>query len=721
MAVPQVNPVGRPPSAPQAKPLPKLREDLRLVAGPRHLDGSPSWRVQDPVRNSFFEIGWLEFELLARWREHKSAASLAEHVSRETQLDPTEEEVQELVDFLALNQLLAAGTGPGKEALERKWKAAASQSWWMFAFHHYLFFRMPLFRPDAFLSRTVDLVEIFFTRGFLLLVLVVLCADLYLLSRDWHSFTEEMARMFSPQGLLYYGIAATIAKVVHEFAHAYAAKRYGVRVPTMGVAFLILWPYLYTDTGETWKLADRHKQLVIASAGMAAELALAVFSTLLWALSPEGAVKSVLFVFATTTWLMTLAINASPFMRFDGYFVVSDALDFPNLHERSAACARWWMRTVFFRLPEPLPEPTLSNGNRRWLIAFAITTWIYRLVVFLGIAVLVYHMFFKLLGIVMFVLELWWFIALPIWREVSYVWAKRKEAHIAWKPVFASLAVVSIGIWMVPVTNEVTAPAYVRATQEHAVYAPFPALVTRVSVTPGQQVQTGATLLNLEMPDLKVRQQKADVSIVSARAELARMPASEKQQERAAILEEQLAEALAAKQAVDEDKQRQAVFAEYSGTVRDVAPDLVEGRWVNPKQLLMRVVTQTEPLIVATISERQIGAVSAGQKVRFYPSQPELPVVVGVVLTVEPSPVKEVLPLLMASSHGGDIVVVNSGSKGPLVAQEPYFRVRIKPDTNVLQADQVVRGRVRIETDLRLVAENFIFRAISLLIREAGI
>jgi hypothetical protein len=152
-----------------------------------------------------------------------------------------------------------------------------------------------------------------------------------------------------------------------------------------------------------------------------------------------------------------------------------------------------------------------------------------------------------------------------------------------------------------------------------------------------------------------------------------------------------------------------------------MAPDLVEGRWVNPKQLLMRVVSQSDPLIIATVSERQIGAVKAGQKVRFYPAQSELPVVEGVVVTVEPSPVKEVSPLLLASSHGGDIVVVNSGARGPLIAQEPFFRVRIKPDTGVLQADQVLRGRVRIETDLRLVAENMLFRAISLLIREGGI
>src|SRR5436853_2203367 len=87
--------------------LPPIREDLRLYPGAPARDGSPTWRILDPIRNSFFEIGWLEFELLARWNEHRDAEALVEQVSSETLLTPSPEEVQELVDFLSANQLLA--------------------------------------------------------------------------------------------------------------------------------------------------------------------------------------------------------------------------------------------------------------------------------------------------------------------------------------------------------------------------------------------------------------------------------------------------------------------------------------------------------------------------------------------------------------------------------------------------------------------------------------
>src|SRR5688572_8376846 len=442
--------------------LPALRQDLRLYPGAANRDGSPGWRILDPVRNAFFDIGWLEFELLSRWRDHADAQALTADVSAHTPLKPTLEEVGELIDFLALNQLLAPGSAVAREMLGRR-LSSSRLSWHQHVLHHYLFFRMPLFRPDAFLARTVGLTDIFFTRGFAVLVLAILFVDLYLVSREWYTVADAMARMFTPAAFLYYAVALTFAKVIHELGHAYAARRYGVRVPTMGVAFLVLWPFLYTDTGETWKLGDRRKQLVIASAGMAAELVLAVFCTLFWALAPECAAKNVFFVLASTSWVMTLAINLSPFMRFDGYFVFSDLLDFPNLHERGTALGKWWMRKTFFGLEEPMPEPQLLPRQRFGLIVFAYITWVYRLVVFLGIAVLVYHFFFKLLGIVMFVLELFWFIFRPIWKEAGYLWKARTSVRLPWRPAVAVLALALVVVWAIPVSHEVTAPAILRA------------------------------------------------------------------------------------------------------------------------------------------------------------------------------------------------------------------------------------------------------------------
>ena len=703
----------------QSPSLPPIREDLRLYPGPAHADGSPSWRILDPVRNSFFEIGWLEFELLARWRTQRDGAALLAQVAAETQLKPSPEELQELIEFLAVNQLLAPRSAMAQEVLGRRLRES-KHAWYWQVLHHYLFFRLPLFRPDAFLARTVALTDVFFTRGFIVLVLVLLGLDLHLLSREWYSFTDAMARMFTPQAFLYYAVAVTFSKVVHELAHAYAARRYGVRVPTMGVAFLVLWPFLYTDTSETWKLADRRKQLVIASAGMGSELVLAVFSTLLWALAPEGGAKNILFVLASTTWVVTLAINLSPFMRFDGYFVLSDLLGFPNLHERSFACARWWHRVTFFGLDEPLPEPGLRPRQRAGLIVFAWMTWLYRLTVFLGIALLVYHIAFKLLGIFLMLVELIWFVARPVWKEAAYVWNARRAIRMAWRPAIVLLALITAFVWLFPVSYEVTAPAILRAQQEHAVYAPFAAKVTAVRVSDRQHVGAGAELVSLQGLDLEVREKKADISIVSARAELARMPASVRLQENHGVLQERLAQALAEKQAVREEYGRQQLRAVQAGIVRDLAPELLVGRWVNPRQLLMRVVSEDAPLIEAYVSERQVAAIIPGQSVRFFPQLPDRPVLIGEVIAVDKSPQKELSRPLLASLHGGD-VVVKKDEHGSLIAQDAVFRVIVRPVGAFPKVDAVIHGSVRIETGLRFLVENFVYRILSVLIREGGI
>ena len=690
------------------------------MPGPRHRDGSPSWRILDPVRNQFFEIGWLEFELLARWSQHGDAESLIATVEQETPLSPVIEEVQDLIKFMLGNQLLAPQSVEVRKELRSRVRMK-SKPWYETLLHHYLFFRVPLVRPDAFLQRTLPWVEIFFTRGFALTVFAAFLVDLFLVMREWHSFRESFVQFFSLQGVFYYALAGTFAKVIHELGHAYTAKRHGVRIPAMGVSFLVMWPFLYTDTAETWKLSNRRKQLEIASAGMMAELVIAVFATLFWSITPDGALKSVLFILATTTWVMTLAINASPFMRFDGYFLLSDALDFPNLHERSTACAKWFLRTTFFRLDEPVPEPTLSRRNRSLLIVFALVTWIYRLVVFLGIALMVYHLFMKLLGIFLMLVELLWFIVNPVAREIAYLWQRRAQVRIALQPTLALAAVLLLLVWLLPISSQVMAPAVLRAENEQAVFAPFPSQVNTLAVKPGQRVQAGDLLAVLEVPEMEARWRQAEVSITSVRAELQRAPASVRQQEQQSVLQERLAQALAEQQAVREEAQRLELRAAYSGVVQDVAPDLVEGRWVNSRQLLMRVVSDSSRLIEMYVRESQIEAIEAGQSVKFFPSVPKVPVIRGIVVSVDKTPSRQINRPLLASTFGGGLAAVKDPKEG-LIAYDATFRVLVRPVTSDggHEPGFVLRGTARVDTDLRFIAENFFSRFISILIRESG-
>lgn len=707
-----------PPDGKNSISIPVLRQDLKLYEGPQHRDGSPSWRILDPVRNKFFEIGWLEFELLAHFDSCDGIESLIDAVSSTTTLVPTEDEVLGFIKFLENQQLVVQGSTPERDKLRQRW-LAAEKPWYEKLFHGYLFFRIPLCRPDRFLAATLPFVELFYTRAFALIVFLVFVTDLYLVFREWDELTRSFAYFFNLQGGLYFLIAGTFSKVIHELGHAYTAKRYGVRIPTMGVAFLVMWPVPYTDTGETWKLADWRKQMAIASAGMTSELVLAIFATLLWAITPDGNMKYMLFVLATSTWVITLALNASPFMRFDGYFLLSDALDFPNLHERSTACAKWWIRKSFFGLNQELPEPTFTVRQRFGLVVFALVVWIYRLVVFLGIALLVYHMFFKLLGIVMMILELVWFIFKPVWVECKYLWERRSEVRIGMVSFSTTGIVLATLIWMVPISNELTAPAVIRAENVQELYSPVSARIATISVKDGDRVERGQLLFQLEVPELFLRATKAEVALVTAKSEFLRAVATTRQQERREVLLQQIAEALAEQQSVKEEAQRLAIRAGDAGIVRDMSTQIVEERWINPRELLGRVVSPSKSVIEAYIPESRVKSVTPGQIVRFIPEIAGAEPIMGIVRSIDTTSTHQVNHRVLASPYGGAIAAVVD-KRGVAMSQDPVYRVFIEPKVELQEMPAVVRGTVRIEVDLEVLAQNFVSRAISIFVRESG-
>ncbi len=137
-------------------------------------------------------------------------------------------------------------------------------------------------------------------------------------------------------------------------------------MPIIGVAFLVLFPVLYTDT----TLKHRDQRLMIDVAGILTELAIAIIATMFWVFLPDGPMRSIAFTTSTLSWFLSLVINLNPFMRFDGYYILSDASGVENMQERSFAFAKWRMREVLFK-PNIAPPEVLSTNLQRLLIYHA--------------------------------------------------------------------------------------------------------------------------------------------------------------------------------------------------------------------------------------------------------------------------------------------------------------------------------------------------------------
>ena len=680
-------------------------------------DGAPSWTVHDPVRNLFFRIGWTEFEILSRWHLGNISRIIA-RTNEETTLQIGNAEVLSLAQFLIQNNLVILTGVSGLNVLLQQY-AAKNYSHAGLLLQKYLFLRFPLARPDRFLAATLPSVRFLFTRTFVITLLVALLLGLYLTLRQWDSFTHTFSYLNTPGGIAWLVIAMIIAKTAHELGHAYTAKRYGLRVPTMGIALLVFWPVLYTDSSEAWKLNNRKQRLAISAAGISAEFIIAVLALLLWSLFPDGPIRSAIFVIATTSWILTLLVNINPFVRFDGYYLLSDYLDIPNLQNRAFELARWKLHEWLFGLGIPAPG-TIPAGRHHLLIAYAWLAWAYRLLLFTGIGLLVYHLFFKLAGIVLLAGVFSWFIARPAFLEIKSWYTFRDRIQWNTHTVISLLLLSgSLLLLFVPWNTRVSAPAIVRYTSYSHIYPQHQARLAEIYIQPGEQVTRDQILFLLKSPELDHKHRQAERTVDMLNLQLSRQATQASKIEEGGVLNRELAKTLSEAQGYEEQLQQLKIKTPISGTVVEITDALTSGRWVNKSLQLALVVNPDNLQVEAYFTEDKIGQIKPGTSGYFYPETalyPPFPVHVDSIghaaLTTLDNP-------FQSSIYGGDIASQEQPD-GSLLPNHSIYSVKLTPETVVEPVNQVQRGEVRIAGTPRSIVGRIWQSVAAVLIRESG-
>ncbi len=697
-----------------AQPLPSLpamREDLTLFESSPHPDGSPAWVIQDPVRNKFFRIGWLEFELMIRW-ESDAQAVLA-GLMAQTTLRPSLEDVFAFAHFLRGQHLIRLETAQDLQAA-RKAPGKPTMSNWHWWLHNYLFFRVPLIRPDKLLQRVTPALAVL-ASPLVVLVLAVACMmGVYFAARQSELFFQTFVDSFTLSGLISFGLALALAKTLHELGHAAVATHYGVRVAHAGLAFLVLWPMLYTDTGESWRLQDNRKRLHIASAGIAVEMVLAGLSLLGWALAPPGALRSAFFYLASTSLLMTLALNISPFMRFDGYYVLSDAINMPNLHERAGAIAKTWVRRTFLGFKDAWPE-LFAPGKHRALLAFALTTWIYRFFIFLGIAVAVYLMFFKLLGIFLFIVEIIWFILRPFYSEFK-VWSQRKADIQACRASFWLLMLLAlVALVAFPWSHDIHAPAHLQA-EHRTIYSPLAGRVAQIQAT--GMVAKDAALVTLDNPKLRSDAQRAKINARATRAALVSADLGVEQgRENIGRLGVTVEQYMAEDKAAGQELARMRLTADFAARWTDIDPNLVVGSWLRPQDAIGTLVDESSWLVEAWVEESLVQYLSVGTAGKFYAANGlQEPLAVKLIEVDSVRAVSLPHPGL-STDHGGSIPTTSDGKT--LIPRETLYRVRFEVLGKPEQM-RWTRGRVAFEGKAHSKLWMGFRYATAIFVRESG-
>ena len=704
-------------ASPTEPPLPLLRPDLKLLPGPEGGDGQPTWTLHDPLRNRFFRLGWLERLLLVHWHS-RTVEALRAAVLRASGFRVTAEQVEGMRRFLADNTLVQAVDGAAAGRLVQRFQARRKTLWQWFL-SHYLFFWIPLARPDRFLRATYPHVRFVYSRWFRLSVLVAGLAGLHLTIRHWDLFQTTFVHFLSLEGVLWYGTTLVAVKVLHELGHAYTAHRYGCRVPSMGVAFMVLWPVLYTDASDAWRLTDRRARLAIAAAGVGVELLLAALATFLWLFLPTGPAQSSAVLLATVTWVTSLAINLNPCMRFDGYYLLSDLLGMDNLQERSFALGKWRLREWLFGLGA-LPPERFSPRRRRILLVYAYVTWIYRLFVFVGIALLVYHLLFKLAGIILMAVELVWFLGRPVWREGRQWWRGRGRMRWnrqSWRTLLLLTALIAF--LALPWPGTVEAPAVLTARQRTRIFAPEPARVVRLLVHSDQTVAAGEPLLTLEAPELEQRLWQVRQRIAALQWEIDHASARTSVLENSPVLQQELVVLLTERAGLEEKIARLRVTAPFSGRVEILEKGLAPGRWVDAGTALMVLLDPLDLLVEAFLPEQDVGRIRDGAAGRFVPAVAGMDGIPVHLSTIDPTATRFLDRPELASRHGGSLPVWRD-DQGRLVPVHAVYRLLFEPVAKGLTIPRVLPGTVAVNAGRRSLLSRFGTLVAGVAIRESG-
>lgn len=700
--------------------LPPLRAELSLRLGAASEDGSGGWLIYDPVQHRYFQIDQTAHELLSVWSQCTDANALIDAVAAKFATNVELQQIKQLVEFLVENNLTSeAPTGDWRYFAAAAKRRARAHGPLMRLAHSYLFFRIPVWRPQLFLKATLPIVAPLYSRWTACIILVVGMFGLYLASRQWDDFLHTTDFLFSWQGALYFGLALLIVKSLHELGHAYTAVRYGCYVPTLGIAFMMLTPLLYTDVTDAWKLRDRRQRLWIDSAGIIVELAIALIATFLWAFLPDGPMRSAAFMLASAGWIMSLAINLNPFMRFDGYYILAELLGIENLQSRAFALARWRLREILFGLGKPCPE-NLSPSLVTWLTLWGWATWIYRLFLFIGIAILVYTYFFKVLGIALFVFEIVFLVARPIAQEIGE-WYKMREriSKSRRTAITAAVTIAAVCAVIIPWSGNVQVPAVARLGETQPIHARRPAYLETVHVKVGQKVKQGQLLFTLSSDEIDNQ-----IAIVDTREKLVRLRLSRRNvddidREESLILQRQLLALTTQRAGLIKERENLRLKAPIAGRVLELDREFHGGRWIKPADRLALIGKPSSFQITGFISENDIWRVEAGTKGQFVPDSPFDPATDVSVRDIAVSGVHDLNILSLASLYGGPISTKRD-KQDRLVPSQAHYRVSLDPTASFGTGHTTVRGIVHLEGRPESLLARVWRRSLTVLVRESG-
>ncbi len=712
-------PVNQPPEVDAEEPLklPNLRSDLELHPVRLDSQGSPHWVVSDSIRSRYFKLGWLEYELLARW-SLADADAVIESVNQETTLTANRADLERLIQFLVASELVVADSQTTVRGLYAK-ATKPKPALWRKGYRSTLFVKRKLVNPDRFLNSLLPLSRLVVNHPksiFTLWGFAALCA---LMGVGAHSleFTDTFVQYMNPTGYLYFGLALIFINILHEIGHGAIAKAFGCRVREMGVALIFLLPVAYCDTSDAWRLPSRQKRLAIAAAGIGIELLLAVCAALAWLVLPDGVGRTIAYFVAVTSLLSSVLINLNPCLKFDGYYLLSDWLGIDNLQQKSFETTKWRLKQWLLGVQEPAPH-RVTQHQIKVLCRYALVTWVYRVFLYFAISLMVYQFWFKALGLVLMTCVFLNMLVKPVVVELWDYAKTIKSGRVRPVRVVCVTAALSLFVFtVVPIPRTVSMPAVVSAAQSVRTYSPEPARVTSIPVAIGSQVQAGDVLVRLENPQLSFEKAVLERELQDLQVRLQRKTGWSESSSHQAVSAEHLANKRAQLNSVIEQQNGLTLRAPFAGSVVSIPNWVQPGVWVAANTVLAEVVSTAPPAIRAYLPSHKVDELK-GAAGHFETDQGK---VLGDVhlQNVSETNIATLPDPLLSITHGGPIATQAGQGDNPVPLQG-WHLATFKTDTEFNQTQAEIRGYLVAPTVASSLVSSAFQRIYGTIIRESG-
>ncbi|HEU4621347.1 MAG TPA: PqqD family peptide modification chaperone [Burkholderiaceae bacterium] len=590
---------------------------------------------------------------------------------------PTQGEVLRLLLRLSDQGLLRTDVAPEAQTVVRQRDRQRVQRT-LAAFNPFAI-RLTLFDPDAFLARTQRFVRPVFTRQMGVLWCLLVLAALSAVTFSNESLLASAHLLETPRGWLIVAICFPLMKVVHELGHAYAIRQAGGEVHSVGVTWLLVVPVPYVDGTAAAALRRRRDRLLVSAIGIMVELAFAAVGALVWAAAQPGLVREVAFAVTFIGTVSSFLFNGNPLMRFDGYYLLIDALDLPNLAARSQALLVAALRRYVLRM-RSIPLPQTAPGEGAWLWVYGVASVVYRVVLSVSI-VLWISGWSGLLAIGIAVYAIFVFVLRPLSRGMRWLAQTRLAPGERWRGALAAMGVLLVGavaLFIVPAPRTVVAEAVVWLPEDAQVRAESDGVVLALHVADGERVEPGTPLLTLDNPDLEVERASAVARLAGLEAEYHQ--AMNDDRAKAFGLVERM-DAIRAEIARAEERLAQLVpTARTAGRlVVPHAADL-EGSPIAQGAPLAFVLGAPRTTLRAVVSDADATALrSASPMVHAWINGLEHRRVMGRLVRQTPAAVRE-LPSAALGHQGGGSVPTDPADPHGRTAREPVFVADVEID-----------------------------------------